>query len=151
MSENLKKIRQIVEEVFDIKISDKRNTEVMEAKCTYSYLAQKYTNHSIEEIADELGMNHAAIVNHINKTYPVFMKNEGFEYLANKCDEKVIDLKLNNQIKIERLIKDYKLTKSMKEKWEKCFNKIEKELKQREVNPDIYEKNILRNKIKRLN
>lgn len=89
----LKTIREIVEKIFEVEINNTRNRNVVEAKAAYCYLANRYTNCTLREIAKGAGLsNHATAFHHIKNTRAMIDIYPQHAEMVERCESKLISL-----------------------------------------------------------
>ena len=126
--EELKQIREAVEETLGVKIDKTRNRSVVEAKAIFCYLAHRFTNFKLKEIAKGVDLsNHATAYHHIKSTQAMIGIYPKHAEIVELCEAKLISLGMNVDVKKD-VKKRYELAKKMLQKWSQEVEKLEKEL-----------------------
>src|SRR5512138_467456 len=111
------KIRETVEETLGVKIDKTRNRSVVEAKAIFCYLANRYTNCTLKEIAKGAGLsNHATAYHHIKNTRAMIGIYPEHAEIVEQCEAKLISLGMNVEGKRD-VKKRYELAMRMLQKW----------------------------------
>ena len=120
-------IKKICENEFNCKIDSTRTREVVGVKCAYSYLANKYTSASIQDIAEYIHQDRTTIFNQINNVFEVYMLNElNYETRISNIEKLINQYDLDENVKIDNVKSNYHLAKKMLEKWNKILNENKK-------------------------
>lgn len=91
------KIRNIVEQVFETDLSTpSRNEMRVLARKAYCYLMRRYTDCSLTEIGDSIGLNHSTVIHHSKHpslgAEATARFDRYFRYLLSECENQINEL-----------------------------------------------------------
>lgn len=123
MNEELKEIKRIVEEIFEVEdINSKRRYRyLIEAKQCFCYLSRKYTNLNLRTIGDFFNQHHATIIHNRTQCINQMSINKPYALLIDKCEAMIFESEIvlpnNNESKL-------KLAKAKIEFWQNRYDEI---------------------------
>ena len=90
-------IKNIVEQVFETDLSTRNRNEMrVLARKAYCYLMRRYTDCSLTEIGDSIGLNHSTVIHHskhpAHGAEAIAKFDRYFKDLLNKCKARIDEL-----------------------------------------------------------